>query len=183
MSVIDRFVVELALDPKKFSGPAKKAVEDLRTFEKQAGNTGNSIEGVGRKGADAFAGVRREALAMFAVFTAGRSLKAFVSDTTKANMQLDYMSQRLNMDPGGLTRLETAAKAAGGTLGEVTQSFAALQQRLTDPQQWAQVTRAFTQLGVSDFTDEHGRLRADIVLRLNQAFMPIMSIMLSRLDT
>lgn len=168
MSVLDRLIVELQLDPKKFSGPTKKAVEDLRTFEKQAGNTGNSLEGVGKKGADALAGVRREALAMLAVFTAGKSLKAFMSDTTKANMQLDYMSQRLNMDPGGLARLETAAKAAGGTFGEVGQTLDGLQKKLGDPEQWGGLTRIFSQLGVPDFQDKDGNIRTDIIAAINK---------------
>lgn len=171
MSVIDRFVVELALDPKKFSGPAKKAVEDLRTFEKQAGNTGNSIEGVGRKGADAFAGVRREALAMFAVFTAGRSLKAFASDATQANAQLSIMSRQLNMDPQALSRMESAAKAAGGSFGEMGQAYAALQKAMTNPEQKGKIALAFNKLGIKDgiIDPKTGQIRTDLIDQINKA--------------
>ena len=171
MSVIDRFVVELALDPKKFSGPAKQAVEDLRTFEKQAGNTGNSIEGVGRKGADAFAGVRREALAMFAVFTAGKSLKAFASDATHANAQLSIMSRQLNMNPQTLSRMESAAKAAGGSFGEMGQAYAALQKAMTDPEQRAKIGIAFNKLGITGgiIDPKTGQIRTDLIDQINKA--------------
>lgn len=168
MSVIDSLVIELGLDARKFAPEAKKSVEHLRELETQTKRFGTGLETSGKQGADAFAGIRREAMALFAVFTAGKSLQAFIGDTTKANTQLAYMSQRLNMDPSGLYRLEAAAQAAGGSFGEVTQAFANLQQRMTDPQQWGQITRAFSQLGVSDFTDEHGRIRSDIIGRLNQ---------------
>ncbi|RUT26836.1 hypothetical protein C0V97_03925 [Asaia sp. W19] len=169
MSIIDRLVIQLGMDTKGFSGEARKSVEQLREVEKQAQATGSGMERDGVKAASFFSGVRREALAMFAVFTAGKSLKAFIGDTTKANAQLDYMSQRLNMDPAGLNRLETAAKAAGGSFGEVTQAFGTLQQRMTDPQELAKVSQAFARLGVSDFMDKSGNIQGDIVARLNRS--------------
>lgn len=170
MSVIDRLVVELGLDAKNFARPARESVEELRKLEKQSARAGTNLEATGKKGADAFSGIRREALAMFAVFTAGKSLKSFVADTTKATAQLGYMSQRLNMDPSQLYKLESAAQAAGGAFGEVTQSFAALQQRLADPAEWGKIGRAFSQLGVPDFKDKNGRVRGDIISVLNQRF-------------
>lgn len=169
MSLLDKLVVQLQLDAKGFSPEARKTVEQLREVEKQAQATGSGMERDGVKAASFFSGVRREALAMFAVFTAGKSLKAFIGDTTKANAQLDYMSQRLNMDPAGLNRLETAAKAAGGSFGEVTQAFGTLQQRMTDPQELAKVSQAFARLGVSDFMDKSGNIQGDIVARLNRS--------------
>lgn len=117
MSIIDRLVIQLGMDTKGFSGEARKSVDQLREVEKRAQATGSGMERDGAKAASFFSGVRREALAMFAVFTAGKSLKAFIGDTTKANAQLDYMSRRLNMDPAELNRCKPADKA-GGDPGE-----------------------------------------------------------------
>ncbi|MDL2169775.1 phage tail tip lysozyme [Asaia sp. HumB] len=137
-------------------------------MEKQAQATGSGMERDGVKAASFFSGVRREALAMFAVFTGGKSLKAFVTDTAQANAQLGYMARNLNMDPSQLYRLEAAAKAAGGSFGEVAQTFGSLQQRLTDPKQWAEVTNAFSQLGVTDFLDKKGNINPNLAALLNR---------------
>ncbi|MDL2169827.1 hypothetical protein [Asaia sp. HumB] len=168
MSIIDRLVIQLGMDTKGFSGEARKSVEQLREVEKQAQATGSGMERDGVKAASFFSGVRREALAMFAVFTGGKSLKAFVTDTAQANAQLGYMARNLNMDPSQLYRLEAAAKAAGGSFGEVAQSFGSLQQRLTDPKQWGEITNAFSQLGVTDFLDKKGNINADLPALLNR---------------
>lgn len=167
MSIIDRLVIQLGMDTKGFSGEARKSVEQLRQVEKQAQATGSGMERDGVKAASFFSGVRREALAMFAVFTGGKSLKAFVTDTAQANAQLGYMARNLNMDPSQLYRLEAAAKAAGGSFGEVAQTFGSLQQRLTDPKQWAEVTNAFSQLGVTDFLDKKGNINPNLAALLN----------------
>ncbi|GAB6854464.1 phage tail tip lysozyme [Asaia astilbis] len=169
MSLIDSLVIQLKLDAKGFSPEANKTVQQLKDVEKQANSTGNGIEKSGGKGAAALSSVRREALAMFAVFTAGKGLKQFVGDTTKANAQLDYMSKRLNMDPATLTRMETAAKAAGGSFGEMSQAFSNLQQRMTNPEEAAKIALTFSRLQVPDFTDEAGNIKSDIVERLNKS--------------
>jgi len=170
MSVIDSLVIELNLDPSGMSKGAKQSIDQLRKFETQAEKTASDVSDSGRKAADFFSNVRREALGMFAVFTAGRSIKSFVGDITQSNAQLGYLSQRLNMAPAALYRMEQAAKAAGGSVGEVGNAFAVMQQKLVDPQQRANLARSFQQLGVSDFIDPAtGNVRTDIVARINRS--------------
>lgn len=170
MSLIDSLVIQLKLDAKGFSPEAKKTVNELKRIEAQADHTGKGIEKTGKDGAASLSAVTRAALGMFAVFTAGKGLKGFVAETTQANSNLEYMSRRLNMDPSSLNRLETAAKAAGGSFGEVTKSFLTLQQKLTDPEQAANVALTFSKLQVPDFRDEAGNVRSDIVEQLNKSF-------------
>ncbi|WP_367159908.1 phage tail tip lysozyme [Kozakia baliensis] len=170
MSVIDSLVIELGLDASKMSKGQKQAMSDLRKFERAAEHTGENVQESGKKASDFFSSVRREALGMFAVFTAGRSLKAFISDTTKANAQLGYMSHNLGIPAQNLTRMQVAAQMAGGSLEEVGQTYSAMQKRMADPSQWADIQRQFQQLGLSqsEYYDNatHG-MRSDVIDRLN----------------
>lgn len=170
MSVIDSLVIELGLDATGMSKGQKQAMEDLRKFERAAEHTGEDVQASGKKASDFFSSVRREALGMFAVFTAGRSLKAFIGDTTKANAQLGYMSHNLSIPAQNLYRMETAAQAAGGAFGEVAQTYAAMQEKLGDPRQRADIATIFAKMHVDNWQDSRTHnMRTDIVERLNRA--------------
>jgi len=170
MTLIDSLLIELKLDGSNVGKNATAIIGQLRKVEQTSNKAAAETEEGWSKAGDAFAKVRREALGAFAVFTAGRSLKAFTSDITEANAQLGYLSTRLNIAPARLYQMQQATAAAGGSAAEVGASFAAVQQKMLDPRQMMQMSQDFSRLGVGNFIDQHtGAMRTDIIERLNAA--------------
>jgi len=170
MTLIDSLLIELKLDGSDVGKNATAIIGQLRKVEQTSNKAAAETEEGWSKAGDAFAKVRREALGAFAVFTAGRSLKAFGQDVMQTNAQLGYNATALNMSAQALDRLQTRARAAGGTSAEVAQSFQAMNAGLFDAQRRPQMAQAFARLGVNDFIDpKTGQVRSDIIDRLHDA--------------
>ncbi|GFE96582.1 hypothetical protein [Gluconobacter sp. Gdi] len=170
-TLLDSLVIQLNLDGKNVAKGAQQAGKSLKTLEGQAGHTAGTLSEAGKTAADGFSRARTEALALLAVFTGGRSLKAFTSEITRTNAELGYTAQRLNMDPGNLYRMQRAVEAVGGSASEVGSSFQSMQQALTDPAHAAQLQNTMGQLGLraNDYVDAHGNIQQDILKRLNRS--------------
>lgn len=168
-NVLDSLVIQLGLDGRGVAQGAKRVEGDLKRVETQAEKTDATFLDLGKTASDSFARARNEALALMAVFTGGRSLKAFVSQTAEANAQLGYMSQRLNMNPQRLWAMQRAVEAMGGSASEVGASINNMQQMLTTPEGAGRLANIMGQLGVRNYTDAQGHLSQDILRRLNVA--------------
>ncbi|MDF3625782.1 phage tail tip lysozyme [Brytella acorum] len=169
MSIIDTLVIELDLDPSKMSKGARESIRTLRQMETASDKTAKVTSDGWDKAGDAFAKTRREFISMLAVFTAGRSIKAFASDVMNLNSELGYTAKQLDMSAQTLAKLEARSQAAGGTHGEVAASFANMQAKLTDPQAASSQALAFSALGVADFKDANGNIATNIIDRLHDA--------------
>lgn len=75
----------------------KKSQGALDKTGKKAEKTAGHISHSGADAAEFFTKMQKQALAFFAVLTAGKSLKAFVSDTVDAGASLGRTSRRMNM--------------------------------------------------------------------------------------
>ena len=117
-------------------------------------NMGKTLGGAGVAAADGFSKARNQALALMAVFTAGRSLKAFVQQTTEANAQLGYTAQRLNVNPQRLWAASHAVMAMGGSEGEVAGALGNIQQMQSTPEGSARLANIFGQLGVRNYQED-----------------------------
>jgi len=170
-TLLDSFVIQLNLDGKNVAKGAQQAGKSLKSLEKQADHTAGTLSDAGKTAADGFSRARTEALALLAVFTGGRSLKAFTSEVTRTNAELGYTAQRLNMEPSNLYRMQRAVEAVGGSASEVGSSFQSMQQMLTDPAHAAQLQNTMGQLGLraNDYVDAHGNIQQDILKRLNRS--------------
>ncbi|WP_046901583.1 hypothetical protein [Gluconobacter oxydans] len=170
-TLLDSLVIQLNLDGKNVAKGAQQAGKSLKTLEGQADHAAGTLSEAGKTAADGFSRARTEALALLAVFTGGRSLKAFTSEITRTTAELGYTAQRLNMDPGNLYRMQRAVEAVGGSASEVGSSFQSMQQMLTDPAHAAQLQNTMGQLGLqaNDYVDAHGNIQQDILKRLNRS--------------
>lgn len=117
-------------------------------------NMGKVLGGAGATAADGFSKARNQALALMAVFTAGRGLKAFVQQTTEANAQLGYTAQRLNVNPQRLWAASHAVVAMGGSEGEVAGALGNIQQMQSTPEGSARLANIFGQLGVRNYQED-----------------------------
>ncbi|MFT8764088.1 MAG: hypothetical protein ABF809_08830, partial [Gluconobacter potus] len=168
-NVIDSLVIQLGLDGRGVAKGAQQASKSLDQIERSATRTQSALTESGKAAADGFSRARTEALALLAVFTGGRTLKAFTSEITRSNAELGYMAQRLNLDPRRLYQMQRAVMAVGGSAQEVGASFQAMQGMLVDPAQAENLQRIMGQLGVRNYTDAHGHIRQDILQQLNRS--------------
>ncbi|GEM17860.1 phage tail tip lysozyme [Gluconobacter oxydans] len=168
-NVIDSLVIQLGLDGRGVAKGAQQASKSLDEVERSATRTQSALTESGKAAADGFSRARTEALALLAVFTGGRTLKAFTSEITRSNAELGYMAQRLNLDPRRLYQMQRAVMAVGGSAQEVGASFQAMQGMLVDPAQAGNLQRIMGQLGVRNYTDAHGHIRQDILQQLNRS--------------
>lgn len=168
-NVIDSLVIQLGLDGRGVAKGAQQASKSLDQVERSANKAQGALADSGKAAADGFSRARTEALALLAVFTGGRTLKAFTSEITRSNAELGYMAQRLDMDPRKLYQMQRAVMAVGGSAQEVGASFQAMQQMMVDPAQAGNMQRIMSQLGVTDYADAHGHIREDILKRLNRS--------------
>ena len=152
-TVIDALVVTLGLDPKGVQKGGKEAGEAFDKTKAKAEKVGKDIEASGVKPAEFFTKMRNSALSFFAVMTAGKTLKAFVSDTVASNASLERTSRRLNMATKDVYALQKAVDSVGGSGDAATASIQNIQSAMTDPAQAAQLAQRLSQLGVSDGID------------------------------
>lgn len=152
-TVIDALVVTLGLDSKGVQKGGKEAGEAFDKTKAKAEKVGKDIEASGVKPAEFFTKMRNSALSFFAVMTAGKTLKAFVSDTVASNASLERTSRRLNMATKDVYALQKAVDSVGGSGDAATASIQNIQSAMTDPAQAAQLAQRLSQLGVSDGID------------------------------
>jgi hypothetical protein len=152
-TVIDALVVTLGLDPKGVQKGGKEAGEAFDKTKAKAEKVGKDIEASGVKPAEFFTKMRNSALSFFAVMTAGKTLKAFVSDTVASDASLARASRRMNLATKDVYALKAAVRSVGGSGDEAVASIQNLQTAMTDPQRAAQIMRNFNQLGITDGID------------------------------
>lgn len=152
-TVIDALVVTLGLDAKGVQKGGREAGEAFDKTKAKAEKVGKDIEASGVKPAEFFTKMRNSALSFFAVMTAGKTLKAFVSDTVASNASLERTSRRLNIATKDVYALQKAVDSVGGSGDAATASIQNIQSAMTDPAQAAQLAQRLSQLGVSDGID------------------------------
>src|SRR5487761_2690480 len=123
-TVIDALIVSLKLDSSGFDAGQKKMVTDLRGAEAQAKRSAMAIDGYGTQASQFFSKMRNQALALFAVFTAGRGMRDFVTGTVTMASSTLRMAQVLGMSTQQLTAWQGAVQqAVGGTAEGATTSM------------------------------------------------------------
>lgn len=152
-TVIDALVVTLGLDPKGVQKGGKEAGEAFDKTKAKAEKVGKDIEASGVKPAEFFTKMRNSALSFFAVMTAGKTLKAFVSDTVASDASLARASRRMNIATKDVYALKAAVRSVGGSGDEAVASIQNMQTAMTDPQRGAQIAKNFQMLGVSEGID------------------------------
>lgn len=153
MNVVDSLVVQLSLDPTKFTAGQKDAIASLRKFEDQATRTGKNIEAQGKKTEEFFANLKREATVLLGTFLGGRGVKEFVSYITSADAATNRLSKTVGMSTRDLSAWQGAIRQIGGSAESATGGIVgmndAVQQFLLTGELPA--LRVFNQLGVSLF--------------------------------
>lgn len=124
--VIDALVVELGLDPSKFTQGQKDALEAFKQTQEQVDKGGKNVEAHGKKINDFFSRLKTEALTLGAAFLGGRGIKEFVQYITDADAKTGRFATTLNMTSQELSTWEGVVQKAGGSAGSATSAFQGL---------------------------------------------------------
>ena len=119
-TIIDSLVVELGLDPKKFSSGEKEAEASLGKLDQAASKTGKNIE----KGADnmaaSFSKLRNQALGFGAALLGASGIKDFIQNTVRSSNEIGRFSQITGTSVKTLSAWRNVAEQTGGTAEGIT---------------------------------------------------------------
>lgn len=137
-TIVDQLIVTLGLDGSKFKAGAadaenaRKRLADQSTrldseqskrekkLADEQAKRAKATEDAAKRMAMSINKVRNEALALFAVFTAGVGLKDFFSSTINNAAALGQQAANLNMSTEALSAWQQASQLAGGTAEGMT---------------------------------------------------------------
>lgn len=137
MNVIDQLVVTLGLDNSGFKRGTEEAGKVQDGFVDQSRRQNAELDDLGKKSAQAqsdrakelnaraktaaesFAKIRNQALSLFAVFTAGKGVSSFTSDTISSTAALGRLAENTGVAESKLAALNLMAKNAGGSAEEM----------------------------------------------------------------
>lgn len=133
-TVIDELIVELKLDPKGFDEGQKKAVSDLRRFEKEATNSSKKVATSTDTMTQAFGLLQGRLLAIAGLITGGMGLSSFIDHITKLTAHTGYLATSLGVTSKELGKWESAGASVGASAGEIAAGFAAIQKSMASMQ-------------------------------------------------
>jgi hypothetical protein len=137
MNVIDQLVVTLGLDNSGFKRGTEEAgkvqdgfvdqsrrqnaeLDDLNKKSAQAqSDRAKELNARAKTAAESFAKIRNQALSLFAVFTAGKGVSNFTSDTISSTAALGLLAENTGVAESKLAALNLMAKNAGGSAEEM----------------------------------------------------------------
>ena len=172
-TVIDSLVVELGLDPKKFTQGQKEAAAAFLRTRDEARKSGKGIEEAFGRTGEVISRVQTRMLGLLSLFAGGYGLKEFVANTTKVNAETGRTAQMLDTTTKALSTWRTVATLTGGTAQGITGAIGGL---VSQFQNFAltgesNVIPYFRALRV-DIADASGRMRKmdDVLLDLADRF-------------
>lgn len=122
-SILDKLVVQVHLDKTEYQRGERDVIHAFEKTKESAKKTGDTVERAGKSGAESIKGLTREVMTLFAVFTAGRGLKEFAQDVTKADNALGKLSYTLKTSPETISAWGRAVERIGGSGQAAAQSF------------------------------------------------------------
>ena len=169
-TIVDSLVVSLGSDPSCLTSGTRNAQEDYKRLRDDATRTGRDLSEAGKRGSEFFVKMRNEALAFFAVFTAGKGLKAFVSDTVSSNVALGNLSRNLNTNARTLDAWQRTARSFGASAGSVAGLYQSIQGMSQTYSGRLDLSRLQSLTGVSFIDQTTGKLKSldTIMAQLNR---------------
>jgi hypothetical protein len=169
-TVIDSLVVELGLDPTKFTQGQSNALGQLRRFEQEALSSSKRLESTGAAISEAFSGFQKTALGLVATFLGGMGIKEFTGYITNLDAATGRIARTMDISSRELSSWQGAAELAGGSAQGITGTLQGLSSEM---QNFSLTGRTnllgpLTQLGVS-LNNANGQLKTSTELFLDIA--------------
>lgn len=125
---IDTLIVELALDPTKFTDGQKKAIAALKQLEQQSEKSGQNLQHHTQALEGLFSKLKFQALGFTAALFGANGIKDFVVNSNAAAAAMGRLSKTTNMSTQQISAWEGVVKQTGGSAGEASAAI----QKMTD---------------------------------------------------
>jgi hypothetical protein len=125
-TVIDSLVLELGLDPTKFTQQQRDAVNSIRSMEQEQLSAGKRIESEARRVGNILTDFRRTALQATAVFLGGMGIQQFTNFVTNLDASTGRLAKTMNMSAQDVSVWQGAVKQAGGTAEDANSALGGL---------------------------------------------------------
>jgi hypothetical protein len=135
-TVIDSLIVELGLDPAKYTAGRKQVEQDFGKTKDTALRTAKDIEASGSRAASFFSKLRTEFLALTAAMLSAEALKKLTIDTSDAVAATGRLANTLGIAVKTFSQWQNASRLAGGS----AEGMASTISKLTDELQIYQAT-------------------------------------------
>lgn len=119
-TVIDSLIVEIGLDPAKFTSGQKAAIKSFSDAKDAAVKTGNAIEETGKRSAEYLNILSTKLLGVTALVVGGLGLDKLINQTIKQDAATGRLAYTLETSVGQLDKWRNAAYLAGGTSEGIT---------------------------------------------------------------
>lgn len=158
--IVDSLIIELGLDPTKYTKGSKEIMEQQKKLRESSEKTGKTIETAGEAAGVSIGGLRNQVIELFAIFTGGRGVKDFISMLTASDASTGRLSKTLNMSAENLSIWQGAIKTVGGSAEDIMGTFQNLSQQMEQFAITGQSTMIpyLRALGVS-FTDAQNHIK------------------------
>ncbi len=128
-TVIDSLVVELGLDPSKFTKGQEKAVDALRKLEAEARKRGGAVEESAKGIEQGFAAVQKRMLGVAALLLGGLGIEQFIQRMTRLQVTTANVAQTFGLSSQMMQRWAAAGERIGVSGAGVAQGLQAIQQQ------------------------------------------------------
>lgn len=125
-TLVDSLMVEISLDPSKFTPKAQEIVKSLDNLEDAAHRKSLGVEKSAQTMGAAFKGVKGQVIELFAAFTGIKGVKDFVVGTIAAGASVGRLSRAIGVSASEISRWQGAAREFGSTGEAMANSFQSL---------------------------------------------------------
>lgn len=157
MNVIDSLVLELSLDPSKFTRGQRDAVDSLRKFEDQAHRSGTAIEAQSKKSLELFSVLKRELLGVLGIAFGGVEAKRFLNFVTGLDASTGRLARTLGESTSELSAWQGAIQQIGGSAESANAALSGLSGEMSRFQLTGQssILPVLSRLGISLYDQNH----------------------------
>lgn len=113
--VIDSLLIEIGIDPTRFSKDYKNYLARLNEVKDQTKKQATGIEEHGKKIGETFSSVTNRLLGLVAVFVTARGVSEFVQQIVHTDTALGRLSARVGVGVSALSNWQNAGQLMGGT--------------------------------------------------------------------
>lgn len=125
-TVIDTLVLELGLDPRRFSEGQRQALSDLRRFQQDAEAGGKNVESATKRVGNVLENFRREVVNTFGVALGGVGIAAFINRLTNMDAATGRLAHTMQMSTQETSAWQGAIKQVGGSVESANSALAGL---------------------------------------------------------
>lgn len=169
-TVIDSLVLELGLDSSKFKSGESEISRELSKLREEGRRTGDEVESRGKRTADVFLDMKRQALTALGLFLGGRGAKEFFDYVVNLDASTSRLAKTMNMTTAETSAWQGAIKQAGGSAEGANAALQGLSGEMTRFQMTGQsgMLPVLTRLGVGLY-DQNKNLKTSGDLWLDLA--------------